>query len=155
SHVIAISPQAKHEIDIAAVKILVIAVKTNAIVRAFLHEQRRMCNVTYVPRTQDIIVVTRFLAAKYFLALIIDIDDVAKKRVPVWMFIECLCNFTQRLRSITIICVEDSYDPFGDALDAFVHRMVMTAVFLRDPPQMQEAAQQVDSAIGRTAVDYD
>src|SRR5438067_278581 len=99
-----------------------------------------MNHVTNISKAQDVVIIARFLSAKYFPAFTIDINDVTEESVPIRMFIERACDFAQGVWSITIIAVENRDDVSGSALYALVHRVIMAAVLFRDPLQSRIAA---------------
>ena len=144
----AVLPEPQNKLQIAAIEKLLVLVNTHPVINLFLHKESRVNHVANIAEAQDVVVIASFLSTENLSAHSIDINDIAKKGVPIRVLSEGLRNIFKRSFAVTIIGIKNRDNISRRALDSFVHRMIMTTVSFRYPLQMRIGAQKIDSAIG-------
>ena len=147
-HPAAHAAQTQNEIVIAAVHVLVIAVKPNAVVNGAAHKEGLVVDVQDAGVTEHIVIVGNLVAGVDQLPLAVHKGKITEDRVPFGMFREGAAHLVQDAGGETIVGIQNANHLPGGHANALVHGVVVALVFFGDPLQMRIRSHQVHGSIG-------
>src|SRR6267143_271923 len=117
----AVLPEPENKLQIAAIEKLLVLISTQPVINVFLHKKSRVNHIANIAEAQHVVVIASFFSTENLSAHSIDINDIAKKGVPIRAFSEGLRNFFKRSFAVTIIGIKNRDNVACRAFDSFVH----------------------------------
>src|SRR5208282_1083326 len=125
----AVLTQAQNEFEVAGIQELLVPIQTELVMDRFADEEGRVDHVTHAIANY-VVIVTGFFAPEDFASLAVNVLDISKEGIPLWMQQKSLSHGSQRPGAEAVIGVQDVDNLPGGAEDTLVHGVIVSFILL-------------------------